>query len=126
MQWYVLRHEFNSDKIVPFDIFSNTRFKEGVDKLLEEFISLDDFKEKLDKELKYNFWSRAEYEMMCSGLFDRNKAYKIDVYSQVVPNLDILAKYIIEKYNDKIIERESLISLAKMIKTIGDNCDDNR
>ena len=120
MKWYVLWHEFNSDKIEPYNIFNNVRFKEEVDKLLKEFVSLDDFKEKLDSELRYNFWSRAEYEIMCSGLFDRNKAYKIDIYSQVVPNLDVLARYIIEEYDRKLVERESLIDLVKMIKPISD------
>lgn len=120
MKWFVLNHDFNSDKIEPYNIFNSTSFKQEVDKLLEEFVTFDDFKEKLDSALKYSFLSKAEYEMMCSGLFNRNKAYKIDVYSQVVPNLDILARYIIEEYNRKLVERESLIDLVKMIKSIGD------
>lgn len=123
MKWYVLNHDFDSDKIVSFDIFRNVRFKQDVNKLLEEFVTFDDFKEKLDNALKYSFLSKAEYEMMCSGLFDRNKAYKIDVYSQVVPNLDILARYIIEEYDRKLVERESLIDFAKMIKSIGDEAE---
>lgn len=120
MEWYVLNHDFNSDKIVSFNIFDSTSFKQEVDKLLEEFITFDDFKEKLDSVLKYSFMSRAEYEMMCSGLFDRHKAYKIDVYTQVKPNLDILARYIIETYNKKLLEKESFVDLIKMIKVVGD------
>ena len=126
MKWYVLWHEFNSDIIEPFNIFSNVTFKQDVDKLLEEFITFDDFKEKLDGALKYSFMSRAEYEIMCSGLFDRHKAYKIDVYTQVVPNLDVLAKYIIEEHNRKLMERESMIDLVKMIKKVGEENDNIR
>ena len=120
MQWYVLNHDFNSDKIVSFNIFDSTSFKQEVDKLLEEFVTFDDFKEKLDSALKYSFMSRAEYEIMCSGLFDRHKAYKIDIYTQVKPNLDTLARYIIEEYDRKLVERESMIDLIKMIKAVGD------
>lgn len=120
MEWYVLWHEFNADKIEPFNIFRNVTFKQEVDKLLEEFITFDDFKEKLDGALKYSFLSKAEYEIMCSGLFDRNKAYRIDVYTQVKPNLDILARYIIETYNKKLLEKESFVDLIKMIKVVGD------
>lgn len=126
MEWYVLWHEFNSDKIESFNIFDSTSFKQEVDKLLEEFITFDDFKEKLDGALKYSFLSKAEYEIMCSGLFDRNKAYRIDVYTQVKPNLDILARYIIEEYDRKLVERESMIDLVKMIKKVGDENDNNR
>lgn len=119
MEWYVLNHDFNSDKIVSFNIFRNVTFKQEVDKLLEEFVTFDDFKEKLDGALKYSFLSKAEYEIMCSGLFDRNKAYKIDVYTQVKPNLDTLARYIIETYNKKLLEKESFVDLVKMIKAVG-------
>ena len=134
MKWYVLRHDFNSDKIEPFNIFNSVSFKKEVDKLIDEFITFDDFKEKLDKALKYSFMSKAEYEIMCSGLFDRNKAYKIDIYDQVKDNLEILAEYIITEHNKKIaqnwfkgplFEKSGMAGVAEMIKECGEN-DDTR
>ena len=134
MKWYVLNHDFNSDKIISFNIFDSTSFKQEVDKLLEEFVTFDDFKEKLDGVLKYSFMSRAEYEMMCNGLFYGHKVYKIDIYTQMKPNLDTLARYVIGEYNRKVaeglftgslFEKSDMAGLAEMIKECGES-DDTR
>ena len=43
------------------------------------------------------YWSRAEYEIMVSGLFDTDKPEKIDVWYQIEMNLDNIAEYLITK-----------------------------
>lgn len=103
MEWYVLNENFNEKKIEHFNIFDSWTFSEAVKNLLTNFITFEDFVEKLDKELKYAFWSKAEYEILIMGLFDE-KAIKIDVYSQVKPNIKILANYIIDEHNKCIGE----------------------
>lgn len=134
MKWYVLNHDFNDDKIVSFNIFNSVSFSQEIDKLLEEFITFDDFKEKLDSALKHSFWSKSEYEIMCSGLFDRNKAYKISVYDQMKDNVDVLAECIIREHNKKVtqnwfkgplFEKSGMAGLAEMIKECGES-DDTR
>lgn len=104
MKWYVLKYNFNKGKIENFNIFDSSRFNECVEKLLKKYITFEDFKEKLDKDLMYCFWSKREYEIMCADLFETNieKYEKIDVYRQLKPNLDILARYIIDEYNKEI------------------------
>ncbi len=101
MEWYVLNENFNENRIENFNIFNSTRFSKEVEKLLKEFITFNDFVEKLDQALKYAFWSKSEYEILVMGLFN-DKATKIDIYSQIKPNIKILAKYIIDKYNKEI------------------------
>ena len=102
LKWYVLNYNFNEKKVENFNIFRNVRFVEDIQDLLEHYITFEDFIEKLENELRYNFWSRREYEISVSDAFetDLNKYEKIDVYSQVKPNVRILAKYIIDNYND--------------------------
>lgn len=102
LKWYVLNYDFNGKKVENFNIFRSVRFVEGVQVLLEHYITFEDFVEKLESELRYTFWSKREYEISVSDAFetDLNKYEKIDVYSQVKPNVRILAKYIIDNYND--------------------------
>lgn len=102
MEWYVLNYEWNKRKIIKYNIFNNINFKEGIENLLKEFITYEDFIERLDSLLKYCFWCKREYEISVGDLFeqDLNKYEKIDVYSQIKPNIKILAKYIIDKYNE--------------------------
>ena len=101
LKWYVLNYDFNGKKVENFNIFRSVRFTEGVQDLLDNYITFEDFVEKLDRKLKYSFWSKREYEISVGDAFetDLDKYEKIDIYSQVKPNVKILAKYIIDNYN---------------------------
>lgn len=104
MEWYVLNYDFNAKKIYHFNIFRSSRFSDGVDKLLKEFITMDDFIAKLEQEVKYAFWSKREYEISVGDAFeeDLDKYTKIDVAYQVLPNIKTLANYIIEFHNKNL------------------------
>lgn len=98
MEWNVLMYDFNKKKIVNFNIFNSVRFSDYVNEMRNEiWDSVDKFVEKLDSNLKYCFWCKAEYEIMVGDLFetDCNKLEKIDIYSQVKPNIMQLARYIL-------------------------------
>lgn len=101
MEWYVLKHDFNANKIIEFNIFNNSKFVDGVAEQLTNFITFNTFKEKLRKNLMYCFWSKSEYEIAAGSLFSTypDEFEKIDVYSQLLPNLDQLCHYIINTYN---------------------------
>ena len=100
LEWFVLNYDFNRRKIENYNIFRNFYFIENVKKLLEEHLTFEDFIIQLDKKLRYSFWSKREYEISVGDAFEENlnKYEKIDVYSQVKPNIKILAKYIIDNY----------------------------
>ena len=109
MEYYVLYHEFNEDIVKPFNIFNSSRFNDGVNELLKKYITYKDFVEKLNSLAMYCFWSKAEYEIICKGWCSKNdKEYKIDVYDQIKPNLDMLARYIIDCYNNRPRARKEL------------------
>lgn len=107
LKWYVLRKDFNTDKIEQFNIFDHWKFTEAIEEALKKYENFDTFKENVKKELMYYFWCKSEYEILITDLFvdieklEWDDFEKIDIYSQVLPNLDILCRYIIEEYNKK-------------------------
>ena len=104
LEWYVLNYDFNHKKLENFNIFRSYRFTKGVEDLLNHYTTFDEFVEDLEKELMYAFWSKREYEISVGDAFetDLNKYKKIDVYSQVKPNVRILAKYIIDACSEDL------------------------
>ena len=100
LEWNVLWHDFNKDKIVPFNIFSNLRdFQQELFKRIKkgEIKTRDDVKEFISRECRYQYWSRAEYEVFVSGIVSKHDTVeKIDVYHQVEINLDRITDYVIQ------------------------------
>jgi len=103
-EFYVLNYDFNGKKVENYNIFNNSRLLEGIDRLFEEYITFEDFCEKLDSLLRYCFWSKREYEISVSDAFeeDLSKYEKIDVYRQVAPNVKIIAKIALDYKNAQI------------------------
>lgn len=102
MEWYVLNYDRNRNEVYQHNIFNNVKFIRGVNELLENFITMEDFIEKLEREVKYCFWAKREYEISVGDLWeeDLEKYTKIDIAYQVLPNIKALAKYIIDKHNE--------------------------
>ena len=108
LEWYVLGHDFNSDQIIQFNIFNSANFDKWLNVALKKYETYEKFREDLRSALLYAFYSKAEYEIICKGLVSiKDNEFKIDVYGQVLPNLDILAKYILTEVNKK--KRKKLI-----------------
>lgn len=114
MKWYVIDYDFDTGEPYSYNIFESTRFKQEINKLLDEFITFDDFIEKLNK--------------LSEDCFTKT------TYNQVVLNLEILAEYIIREHNKKVtqnwfkgplFEKSGMAGLAEMIKECGEN-DDTR
>lgn len=109
LRWYVLNHDFNANTIIQWNIFNSSRFLDCLEEAIKKYTTFESFKERLNKDLMYCYWSKAEYEIIAGGLFAKkdDDFSKIDIYSQVKPNLDILANYIIDEVNKK--KRKKLI-----------------
>ena len=100
MEWYVLLHDFNKDKIISYNIFNNSKLDKELKELKENYISKENFVSELDRILRWCFWSKSEYEIVVGDLFEKDldKYEKIDVYQQLKPNLNTLADYIIYQW----------------------------
>ena len=102
MEWYVLNYDFNKKKVETFNIFRNAVFVKNVQELINNYLTFDDFVEKLKNEIKYNFWSRREYEISVGDAFCKEEELeKWDIANQVLPNIEILANYIINHHNQE-------------------------
>ena len=100
VKWFVLNYDFNSKKVVDYNIFNNIKFSKGVNELVEEYDGdFNEFKLNLESLAKYCFWSKREYEISVGDLWeqDMEKYEKIDVYRQLSKNIDVLATYILSE-----------------------------
>lgn len=104
MEFYALNYDFNKKCLYNMNIFNNITFKESIDDAIKDYytdgLSFEDFKQIVQNCLRYAFWSKREYELFIGDAFDKDLSNyeKIDVYSQVLPNLNILTNYILNNY----------------------------
>ena len=93
LEWNVLIHDFNKDKIKKYNIFRADLFEDIKDAKCKTFGEL---REIIDKWAKYHYWAKAEYEIAVGGLFSKypEKFEKIDIYRQIEINLDRITEYV--------------------------------
>lgn len=104
LEFYVLNDDFNNKKIVKYNVLSRLDLDDIKKKLKNKTIhDYASFKEYIDKEFKYYYRSRSEYEILVGGLFSKNYE-KIDIYTQAVMNLDLIVKYVLEELDIKFKE----------------------
>ena len=52
--------------------------------------TFDEFKDFIEKNCQYRFWSRCEYEIIVCGWPKGKNETKIDAYDQIMQNIDIV------------------------------------
>ena len=97
LKWNVYYHNINSQRIETYNIFDHRMFNEYVMLHLERtYQTKEEFSEQIESELRYYFWSKAEWEIIvspwCGG--KDTKEIKIDVYDQVMLNFDSFVDYV--------------------------------
>lgn len=108
-EWYVLNENFNHNhSIEPYNIFNNIRVNEETNALCVKYkrdkMTFENFTEELRKIIMWQEWSRCEYEIVVGSLFahEEKDLKKIDCYEQALPNIKIIAKYVLEEYYPKL------------------------
>jgi hypothetical protein len=88
----------NRNEITFFNIFDHSDFAASVATILGTVENKEELTDNIIPELQYCFWSRCEYEVIVSPwpLRDKPKE-KIDVYKQVMTNIDAFIDYIWSK-----------------------------
>lgn len=77
-------------QFIPFDIFPILN-KES-NNLKKELILFNDYKEFIEQTAKYYFWGKCEYELIVSGWPNTDVSKKIDVYQQIMMNIDTVTQ----------------------------------
>lgn len=106
-EWYVLNERFNRNHVIePYNIFNNIHVNEETNKLCVRYkrdkMSFEDFTEELRRIIAWQEWGRCEYEIEVKSLFEDEKWQKVDCYEQALPNIKIIAKYVLEEYYPKL------------------------
>lgn len=93
MEWYVYYDDFNTNKIIKWNIFRHYSFNEEAEKLLKKGLSKEEFSEKLKCSLMHYMWSKCEYEVVVKELIGSGYI-KVDIYNQVTMNWDRFVDYV--------------------------------
>ena len=98
--WYAFREDFNSHNLERFNVLYGMadEFKKRIKR--EKITTYAGFKELVRVMLMSRYWSRAEHEVLVSGLFTRDEdkyVFKIDVWYQLELNLDRIVEYIVRE-----------------------------
>lgn len=97
LHWFVYIEDINRDKITKYDIFNCVAFSNDIKKEYKEYKdNFELFSERVNRNLRYYFWSKAEWEIILSDWppSDSFKEEKIDVYDQVMLNWNVFIKYV--------------------------------
>jgi hypothetical protein len=60
--WHVLIHDFNTQKIKPYNVLQ--RREDFIKKLKKQCETRENFADALKRDLQHQYWSRCEYEMI--------------------------------------------------------------
>lgn len=98
LEWRVV---LPTDNKIFYNIFDSYRFMSGL-KDLKARVRKDsriDIESEVIYLLKYCFWSKAEYEIIVSGLF-RKEQHKIDAWRQIEANFLQFYAYLMEHWGE--------------------------
>lgn len=97
--FYVLVYDFNRRTFVPYNVIPYLEKcyheKRNKPKTVEEFKSF------ITGCSAYQFEARCEYEIVLSDWPNKSTSKKIDVHFQILLNLDIITKILMEIVNDR-------------------------
>ena len=124
LKFYALRYDINAKEVKPFNIFQNIRFAEDVEYKMKKYLADPEHYEYQDYRgiknqsiygeaaikkdiylsLKFEFWSRVQYEMCVGDKFEQNpnNLTATDVYEQCAMNFDVLFDYILRSYKEEL------------------------
>jgi len=102
LKFYVLRYDWNNNKVIRYNIFDNVRVYEETIKTIKRYdnneMSFDDFVEELKGIVAWQEAYRREYEVSIGDAFEENvnKLEKWDCYMQFELNARMFAEWLIK------------------------------
>lgn len=108
LEWYVLR--FEQHKVDYYNVFGGNRFVELLHNSVKKkkITNYEELKNFINSYFIYYYMSKAEHEILVGELMtkDIESLEKIDIYSQLKPNLDTITKYVDNEL--KVLKKEKL------------------
>lgn len=100
LKWYALIHHYDKEKLDPYNVLYQDMVYD-VDKVIDETNDYEKIKYEVSSWLSWMFRSRTQYEWIASQWTGKEFEEKIDIYDQVIPNIDVLTEYLILKLAPK-------------------------
>lgn len=94
LEWYVLRHDFNKDEIVNYNVMTGIADEIAKRVKAKKIYNKETLKDFLERTFLHDYWCRAEHEIMVSGLHRTDVMEKIDIWRQLEMNLDQIVEYV--------------------------------
>ena len=96
--FYVIVYDFNRKTFIPYDVIPYLKkcYYEATDKPE----TLEEFKNFVERQSMYQWWSRCEYEIILSDWPSQEHEEKWDVYQQIMLNLETIAEILMKNVND--------------------------
>ena len=121
-EYYVLNYNHNKKQIEPYNIFNNIYVQEYTEREVkkyvrspknytyksfdgkEEIYGFDALVKEIDHIIKWQEWSRREYEVSVGDAFetDCKKLEKWDCYGQAKPNMKMITYEVIRQYKEQL------------------------
>ena len=89
ISWNINQDDIEYYDIMPFLIDSYKKIKKNKPK------TFDEIKEFIINESRYRFWSRCEYEVIITGWPKQKREVKIDIFNQIMENIDVITTHFI-------------------------------
>ena len=90
----VINYDVNHKKFVEYDVIPY--LIHVYEKCKEKPTSFEEFKDFVEKESMYQFWSRCQYEIILKDWPAQRVEEKWDVYDQIMMNIDIVTRTLME------------------------------
>ena len=120
-EYYVLNYDTNKKKVIPYNIFRNINVQECTEREIRKYIrspknytyksfdgkekiyGFDALVKEIDHIIKWQEWSRREYEVSVGDAFetDCKKLEKWDCYGQAKPNIEMITREVIYQYKQQ-------------------------
>jgi hypothetical protein len=105
-KWNVYVFDVNRDAMKDYNIFRHGGFVKYLCEIYQkEALSAVDFQYEVCRELQYHFWSKCEYEIILTEWpphedLSKDVRKKIDVYDQIMLNIDRFIEWLYTDYQD--------------------------
>lgn len=99
MEYYVLRQDYKNGGIASYNLFEDKDFRNRLLKIIENYVTYEEYKRDLKRLLQEKFLIGSA-NVIRVGELGSKVTRNATVYEQVEPNFDILARYIIETWNE--------------------------
>ena len=92
----VINFDINSSKFEAYNVMPYLVSCYKKEKKNKRPVTFDEFKEFIKSKSMYMYWSRCEYEIILSDWSSNNHSKKIDIYWQIMNNIDVVTNILME------------------------------